>query len=113
MAYNKASFQLKMIPSSEFLCTKFSLLIDHLQKLKILYYKNFQLYGNSYGTTMALFKFGGRTKIRQTAKLQSPPNKLRIGYMKLKFLLSLPQYKQSLELQALQALPLGITYFTN
>ena len=29
MAYNEASFQLKMMVSSEFPCTKFSLLIDH------------------------------------------------------------------------------------
>ena len=33
MIYNEASFQLKMIISSKFLCTKFSLIIDHPQKL--------------------------------------------------------------------------------
>ena len=32
MPYNEASFQPKMMLSSEFLRTKFSLLIDHLQK---------------------------------------------------------------------------------
>ena len=32
MAYNEASFQLKMMLSSEFPLTKFSLLIDHLRK---------------------------------------------------------------------------------
>ena len=32
MAYNEASFQLKMMPSSEFLRTKFSLLIDRPRK---------------------------------------------------------------------------------
>ena len=32
MAYNEASFQMEMMPSSEFLRTKFSLLIDHLRK---------------------------------------------------------------------------------
>ena len=32
MAYNEANFQLKMILSSEFPCTKFLLLIDHSQK---------------------------------------------------------------------------------
>ena len=34
MAYNEASFQLKMMLSSKFLCTKFLLLIDHPQKLR-------------------------------------------------------------------------------
>ena len=32
MAYNEASFQLKMMPSSEFPHTKFSLLINHPRK---------------------------------------------------------------------------------
>ena len=32
MVYNEASFQLKMMLSSEFLCTKFLLLIYHPQK---------------------------------------------------------------------------------
>ena len=32
-------------------------------------------------TTLVLFKFGGRTKNRQTAKLKSPPNKLHMQYM--------------------------------
>ena len=34
MAYNEASFQLKMMLSSEFLHTKFLLLIDHPRKLR-------------------------------------------------------------------------------
>ena len=29
---------------------------------------------NSYDTILTLFKFGRQTKIRQTAKLKSPPN---------------------------------------
>ena len=32
MAYNEASFQLKMMLSNKFPCTKFLLLIDHLRK---------------------------------------------------------------------------------
>ena len=32
MAYNETSFQLKMMPSIEFPCAKFLLLIDHLRK---------------------------------------------------------------------------------
>ena len=32
MSYNEANFQLKMMLSCEFSCTKFSLLIDHLRK---------------------------------------------------------------------------------
>ena len=35
---------------------------------------------NSYKIILVLFKFGGQTKNRQTAKLKSPPNKLRIRY---------------------------------
>ena len=34
IAYNEASFQLKMMLSSEFPSTKFSLLIDHPRKLR-------------------------------------------------------------------------------
>ena len=46
MAYNKVSFQLKMILSSEFPHTKFVLLIDHPRKLqKNSYRENFWLYG--------------------------------------------------------------------
>ena len=33
---------------------------------------------NSYKTILALIKFGGQPKNRQTTKLKSPPNKLRI-----------------------------------
>ena len=36
---------------------------------------------NSYKTILASFNFGRRTKNRQTAKLKSPPNKLRIWYI--------------------------------
>ena len=35
---------------------------------------------NSYEAILASFKFGGRTKNRQTAKLKSPPNIPRIRY---------------------------------
>ena len=35
---------------------------------------------NSYKTLFAIFKFGGQTKNRQTAKLKSPPNIPRIRY---------------------------------
>ena len=47
---------------------------------------------NSYETILALFKFGGQTKNRQTTKLKPPPNKLRIQYalneiLPLKYLL--------------------------
>ena len=34
MVYNEASFQLKMMQSNEFLCTKYLLLINHPRKLQ-------------------------------------------------------------------------------
>ena len=40
---------------------------------------------NSYKAILALFKFGEQTKNRQTAKLKSPPNKLRIRYLKTRY----------------------------
>ena len=44
MAYNEAGFQLKMMLSSEFPRTKFSLLIDHPQNAKISYRRLYSSY---------------------------------------------------------------------
>ena len=48
---------------------------------------------NSYETILALFKFGGLGKNRQTTKLKLSPNKLRVRYitkaLKCKTVLSL------------------------
>ena len=40
------------------------------------------MYINNYKTILALFRFGGQTKNRQTTKLKSSPNKLRTQYIK-------------------------------
>ena len=48
---------------------------------------------NSYEAILASFKFGGRTKNCQTAKLKSPPNKLHLRYI----LMELPLYTEDVQ----------------
>ena len=52
MAYNEAGFQLKVMLSSEFKCTKFLLQIDHLQIFRIYSIDNTLLHHDSRGITL-------------------------------------------------------------